>query len=257
MGMYVTELRRRNFADSMYRVIFPDAPDPRDQAAALYELLWKKIVDQELRPGDGVVEAAIADETGVSRTPVREALQRLVQDGLLEQRPRGVRVAMATPEATVDLYDYRAALETFAARRAALRLPPGEIQRSLDEGEVLSARLGAPGGRHDPQVAHDSMRQDLRLHHLLLRSAGNANILRAMAAIQARLSLFQVAGTRIPGRMEQTQQEHRAILQALLAQDAAGAGSAMAAHIEQVKAHILADVFGRQAAPTGERAVAC
>ena len=256
MSLRLRELRRLNFADSMYRIVFPAGAGSRDQAAPLYEFLWKKIVDQELRPGDGVVEAAIAAEAGVSRTPVREAIQRLVQDGLLEHRPRGVRVAMVTPEETIDLYDYRAALETFAARRATPRLPREEIRRLLRESDDLTTRLAAPGGRHDPQVAIDSMRQDLRLHQLLGNAAGNAKIIRALAAIQARLSLFQVAGTRIPGRMEQTQREHRAILQALLEQDADGAASAMAAHLEQVKTQILADVFDQPAAATREDALA-
>ena len=256
MSINLTELRRLNFADSMFRIIFPDAAEPANQTALLYEFLWKKIVDQELRSGDRVVDLAIAAEAGVSRTPVREAMQRLVQDGLLERLPRGVRVAVMTPAALIEIYDYRAALETFAARRAATRLSPEEIRRLLQDADVILHRLAVPGGEHDPLVTLDFMRQDLALHQILLRYGGNSYIARAMAALQARLSIFQVAGTRVPGRMMTSQREHNAILQAVRLRDADGAARAMGTHMEQVKRLVLAEYFGQESAEEDPERVA-
>lgn len=246
MTISLTELRRLNFADAMYEIVFPDVPEASNQTAAMYEYLWKKIVDQELRPGDRVVDLAIAEEAGVSRTPVREAIQRLVQDGLLERLPRGVRVAVPTPEDTIELYDFRIALETFAARRAAMSMPREEIRQLLSESNALALRLSEPSGQYDPRVAVDATRWDLRLHHLLLRYGGNNYVRRSMAAIQARLSLFQVAGTRVAGHLEMMQHHHRLILDALGSQDAAGAGRSLEDHLEFSKAKVLVNFFGQR-----------
>lgn len=251
MSISLTELRQLNFADAMYRIVFPNAQETPSQAASMYEFVWKKIVDQELRPGDRVVDLAIAEAAGVSRTPVREAIQRLVQDGLLERLQRGVRVAVPTPTDTVELYDYRIALETFAARRAALQLPQEEVERLLAENEALVCRLRAPSGRHDPQVALDATRWDLSLHHLLLQYGGNSLIRRAMAALQARLSLFQVAGTRIPGHLEEMQRQHRAIIDGLRLRDAVQTSDALEDHLELSKRSVLTNFFGKPGASPG------
>lgn len=254
MSIGLTELRQLRFADRMYDVLFPRAGRPRSETEGVYQFLWKQIVDQQLRPGDRVLDAAIAEQAGVSRTPVREAIQRLVQDGLLEALPRGVRVARMTAEAVEGLYDYRAALETFAARRAAPVLAVATVEGLLAEGEALHTRLQAPGGQHDPVVATDFLRYDLSLHHLLLDRGGNAYFARAFATIQARLSVFQVAGTRVPSRMTQSLDEHAGILQALLAHNAAAAAATMAAHIEAAKASVLANVVGAMSeAPRARR----
>ena len=242
MSIGLTELRQLRFADRMYDVLFPRAGHPRSETDGVYQFLWKQIVDQQLRPGDRVLDAAVAEQVGVSRTPVREAIQRLAQDGLLETLPRGVRVARMTAEAVEGLYDYRAALETFAARRAAPVLAVATVEGLLEEGEALRTRLLAPGGQHDPVVATDFLRYDLALHHLLLDRGGNAYFARAFAIIQARLSVFLVAGTRVPGRMPQSIDEHVRVLQALLAHDAAAAAEQMAAHITAARKFVLAHV---------------
>lgn len=244
MSIGLTELRRLKFADAMYEVLFPRSAAPRGQVESMYEYLWKQIVDQELRPGDRVVDAAIAEAAGVSRTPVREAIQRLIQDGLLEELPRGVRVARPAPEEVAHLYDYRIALETFAARQAALAVPPAEVERLLKEGRSLRARLRLPGAQHDPQVAVDFVRYDVGLHQWLIQAGGNPYLAQAMAAVRGRLVMFTVHGTRVPGWMEQRIGEHEAILHALLARDAASAAATIGQHIGRAKQRVLRAFFG-------------
>ena len=260
MTIGLTELSRLNFAEAMYEVLFPRAREPRGQTEAMYEFVWKKIVNQELRPGERVLDAAIASEAGVSRTPVREAIQRLVQDELLEDLPRGVRVARPTGENVAHLYDYRCALETFAARRAAGALPLEVVDRLLDEGERLRERLVAPGAQHDPGVAIAFIQYDMGLHQLVLHSGGNPYLSRALAAIHGRLSVFHVAGTRNPNRLLNGIAEHHTILDAMRRGDAAVAGTAMEAHVQRVKHAILSEYFGdsgggadRRSASTGQK----
>jgi len=244
VSINLSELRGLNFADAMYGVLFPGEREPCGQSEIAYEFLWKKIVDQQLRPGDRVIDAALASEAGMSRTPLREAIQRLVQDGLLEALPRGVRVASLTVNDTEHLYDYRTALETSSARQAATAIAQTDVRGLLAEGRSLQVRVRAPGGQHDPHVAIDFMRYDVALHQLLLHSVGNPYITRALATIHARFSVFQVAGARVPGRIERGIADHERILVALLARDGAVASDAMEAHIQRVKYRVLADFFG-------------
>lgn len=241
-------LQHFHFAEEIYTLLFPNAHQRTGQTEVAYAFLWKKIVDQQLRPGERVRDATIAAEAGVSRTPVREAIQRLVQDGLLDELPRGVRVTHLSADNVEHLYDYRTALEAYATRRAAEKIPYQDIERLLAAGEEIRERLLAPGGQYDPHVAVDRLRYDVTLHQLLLQHGGNPYITHARASIQVRLSIFQVATTRFPTRLVEAIDDHKEILDALARRDANAAGDAMETHIQRVKHRILADFFSRPAA---------
>ena len=251
MTIGLTELRRLNFADALYDTLFPARRGSRNQADLAYEVLWKKVVDQELRPGDRVIDAAIAEAAGVSRTPVREAIQRMVGDGLLEALPRGARVARLSPEDADQQYDYRTALEVFAAQRAAPLVPEAEVRRLLDAFAELRRRLEQPGAQHDPALALDIVHQDMRLHQLLLFHGGNSYIARALATIWARQTVYGIALTRTSGWTEQGIADHEAILRTLLTRDAHAAGQAMERHIQRVKDRVRSELFGQPAPASG------
>lgn len=247
MVLSLSPLETFQFADGMYTLLFPDANERTGQTELVYKFVWKKIVDQQLRPGERVRDSAIAAAAGVSRTPVREAIQRLVQDGLLEELPRGVRVTHLTAADVEHLYEYRTVLEVYATRRAAAKIPEHDIRHLRDAGEQIRERLLAPGGQYDPHVAIARLRYDITLHQLLLHHGGNPYIMRAKASIQARLSVFQVGTTRFPTRLVEAIDDHEEILDCLARRDADAAGNAMEAHIQRVKYRILADFFGMPA----------
>jgi DNA-binding GntR family transcriptional regulator len=85
----------------------------------VYRLLWKRILDRGLRPGDKLSDLHLSHELGVSRTPMREALRRLVSDGIVQaERNRGFFVASFSASDIAEIYDLRATLETMALRVA-------------------------------------------------------------------------------------------------------------------------------------------
>lgn len=239
-------LHRHGFAEVLYEIVWPAIQHPEAPAGETeraYAHIWKQIVDQQLRPGERVLDAAIAAQLGISRTPVRQAIQRLIQDGLLEPLARGVRVWQPAADQVAELYDYRTALEAFAVRRTAGELHVAPLGEQLHLIRDLRARFGAPDWRHDPQLAVDFARHDVGLHQLVMVGLGNRYVVRALAAIYGRMALFGIASGRIPGRMEQTLDEHEAIVAALLGQDPEQAAAAVERHIQRVKRSVLADFF--------------
>lgn len=92
---------------------------PQSVADQIYKLLRQKIMDQEIRGGDRLIETALAETYAISRTPIREALRRLEQDGLVERMPQGgLRVTSISAEEVKDVYGIRAVLSSYAAELA-------------------------------------------------------------------------------------------------------------------------------------------
>ena len=98
-------------------------------AAGVYEQLRQRIVSGDIPPGERLTEIALAEEFGISRTPVREALRRLEQDGLAERAARGMRVRERSPNEILEIYEVRILLEGAAARAAAIRRTPLDVAR--------------------------------------------------------------------------------------------------------------------------------
>ena len=138
-------------------------PLVRNASVAATELIREAILDGRLAPGERLKEVELARELGISRTPVREALLLLQTEGLVDAVPnRGAAVRAHGPEDLDDLYQLRALLEGYAARRAATRISAEAIQRlmaSCDRFEELQADDGSAGARpgehvlprHDPR----------------------------------------------------------------------------------------------------------
>ena len=103
----------------------------------VYEQLRQSIIEGRLLPGESLVEANLASTYGVSRTPIREALTRLQQDGLVHRGDRGLVVRESTPEEILDIYETRVILEAQAARLAAKRRTEFELARIMNEQWIL------------------------------------------------------------------------------------------------------------------------
>jgi DNA-binding GntR family transcriptional regulator len=120
----------------------------RDAATAQYETLRAMIIDGELRPGALLLETELTSRLGVSRTPIREALARLAQGGLIVRDVRGYRVRRRTPEEILEIYDVRIILESACAARAAHHATEYDLARLVHLTEQ-----GASCSDHGEQVA--------------------------------------------------------------------------------------------------------
>lgn len=196
--------------------------------------LWEQVRDQlredilagRLRPGTELSEVALARELGTSRGPLREALGRLASEGLITITPRrGAVVTQLTRQEFIDAYQVREALETFAVRLAVPRLSDVEIAhlRELCELMERAARDG------EVQVFFET---NTRFHEALVRASGNDKLHEVHRMLVGQMVPYRPRSLELRGNLQQSVAEHREILAAIEARDAAHAVALLAAHIE-------------------------
>lgn len=235
--------------DELRSLLAPASADPFPSVAdALYERLWKRIVNLEFAPGARLSEEALAKDLGVSRTPVREALLRLGQVGLVRvSNRRGVSVPTVTRSDVIDLYDLRTALEVFATRRAATLLTDDEIADHRNRQRLAHGRAES----RLPAAAEDFFHADLALHERLHQRGGNQRIARHLADVMGQLSLLSLRAAQAPASRLAAIAEHTQILDALTDRDPDRAAAAMGGHIQAVKARALNDLEAAMNASEG------
>ena len=202
-----------------------------------YEQIWKQLVFTQEQKEQRLSDVVLAEKLGVSRTPVRQALERLVQDGLVRSDPRrGFWVRTFTAQDIHEIYDLRGALEVLALRLAAPRLDPADLRTQLDMLYQVRAHL-------DQHPVSLFLQGDFRLHTLFIRTSGNSRLIHYLSTLRSQFSMFQVKDTRNFSRIEPALYDHEQILLALLKQNVEKAAELLAAHIVRSKEYVLADIF--------------
>lgn len=210
----------------------------------VYSRLRAQIISGRLRPGEKLSDLRLSAELHVSRTPVREALYRLAQEGVVRvSRGRGFAVARLNRRDVRELYEIRLGLELLAVRLGGPRLTPEALAAAQRAHEVVAGSIGA---RADG-VAAAFARADRDLHHALFLATQNRRLLAMREGLQAQLEVLGVYGLRLEPLMVLSVEHHAAILAALAARDWCVAETAMAHHIEVMQAHALAVFDGREA----------
>ncbi|MEU2611025.1 GntR family transcriptional regulator [Micromonospora sp. NPDC007271] len=194
----------------------------------LYRTLRDRIISGELRPGTRLSVPALAEEFQVSRSPVRDAVIRLVQDELArETMNRGAVVARIEADELVSLYEAREALEWAAARLAAERYTPALRRRLL--ALLTEHRQVAEAGDFARHIELDAA------FHSEIRQAAQSPVLaRMLDRVQGRV-LIAMRSTSLTGGMKQAVADHQAIFEALGSGDPEAAGEAARAHISRLK----------------------
>lgn len=200
-------------------------------ADQVYELLKDRILDRKLVPGQRLSVPAIAKELDLSRSPVREAVQRLVQERLATEQPhQGAVVATADLKSLVDLYQVRAALDGLSAE---LAVGARDTALATDLAAIQDDHRRA----YDRGSNSEVIRADTRFHARIMDAAANPELLRVLQPILHRMSLAMLAGDQSwPAR---ALDEHQAVIDAIADRDAAGAHAAMVAHVLRVREDLL------------------
>lgn len=199
--------------------------------------LRQRIVTGELAAGTHLNEIALSREFGVSRVPVREAIRSLETEGLVESKLyAGSRVSDLPAEDAADLFDIREELERATARKAARRAPaPGE--EADPEWAAARAEIDAILTEGDRALAEDRLELlagfNIRFHQAVAALAGSTVLTVLLRTIAGSIERLYVADAH--QRARRSWPEHHAIIAAIDAGDAEGAGSSMAGHVRRSK----------------------
>jgi DNA-binding GntR family transcriptional regulator len=200
----------------------------------LYDRLYDMAVSFELKPGERINEVDLARRLGASRTPLREALNRLASEGFLRfETGRGFFCRDFQPKEILELYQIREALESFAVRAACESATEAQLA-ALDE---FLDRTG-PDEQGRSSAALVALDEDF--HETLMSYTGNAEMLKLLRNINARVRF--VRWVRMEARRNRTQHEHRMILEAIRLRDPEWANRLMAEHIDRRLDEIAAAV---------------
>ena len=214
--------------------VFTARPDRRKMTDWVTEELRKAIVELRLRPGAPLREVALAEQLGVSKTPLREAFARLEQEGLVETTSfKGAVVTGYSERDLNEIYDLRALLEGAAARSAA-EGPTADTLAALRDVVARSRELRDAGDLEALAGLHEEF--DM----IVYAQVTNERIVALIENLRAHLTRIGKLTVGIPGRVEASVEEHAAIVDAIAAHDPGEAERLMRVHIGSVLSDQLA-----------------
>jgi len=189
-----------------------------------YALILDAIEAGDFRPGARLVESDLAERFGMSRTPVREALQRLETQSMLARDGRSLVVAALDHHQMAELYVVRAALEGLAARLAARHAAPEEVRVLSDMVAEDRALAGNPEAL---------ARANRRFHAQVHRASHNRYLIQQLDLVYRSMALLATTSLAQPGRGTQALIEHEAIVAAIATGDGDAAEAALRTHISR------------------------
>ena len=195
---------------------------PRQPHTDAYNLILEAIDVGVYKPGDRLVESELAERFGVSRTPIREALQRLETQSLLERDGRSLIVASLDHSQMAELYVVRRELEGLAARLAARHA-------AVEEIKVLRDMVAADAALVDDPVALS--RANRRFHEQIHLASHNRYLVQQLNLVHRTMALMATTSLAAHGRGEIAQSEHKGIVEAIAARDEDAADRALKEHI--------------------------
>lgn len=212
---------RRDIVDGVENTATPP-PARRAPRVSPYELIKQAILSGELASGRPLVETTLAAWCGVSRTPIREALRRLEQDGLVERSSHGMTVRARSPEQILDLYDIRVVLEATAGKFAADRRTDHDV-RSLRW--IIRRSDDVPAT--EPTAMVDANRQ---FHRAVWQATHNEPLIDLLMRLDLHLARYPETTLASDGRWDAARREHLELANAIESRNGSLAQQIAAAH---------------------------
>lgn len=200
----------------------------------IFETLRDAIVSGDLKPGERLMEVSLAEQMGVSRTPVREAIRKLEADGLVMMTPRkGTHVAELTVKDIMDVLEVRSAMDRLATSLAAKRIQPAQVKHL----EAIHKQYVAHVQKENIEGA---IRKDIEFHDAIYAATGNPRLVSTSAGLREHIYRFRVIYLKDIAKAADVEQEHAGILEALRANDVEKAAAWAEEHIK----HQMDDIIG-------------
>ncbi|MDD4600072.1 HTH-type transcriptional repressor RspR [bioreactor metagenome] len=210
------------------------------------ETLREAIISGVLSPGERLMEIQLAEELGVSRTPVREAIRKLELEGFVIMIPRrGTYVADLSIKDINEVFEVRTALDVLAAGLAAERITDDELEKM--ERLLVYIAEHIETGDMDKIVEADS-----QFHDILYQASRNDRLVQIINNLREQLTRFRTISMAYPGRLKNTLEEHSRLVEALAARDNTLAERLACEHMENSEQTLLLDFGVRHKASEDE-----
>ncbi|MBO4852532.1 MAG: GntR family transcriptional regulator [Schwartzia sp.] len=220
------------------------APIRLDSYQPLREVVCETLRDAVrrgvLQPGERLMEIQLAEELGVSRTPVREAIRKLEMEGYVIMMPRrGTYVADLSIRDVNEVFEIRTSLESLASGLAAERITEDELEKL----QRLLVEIGAHIKNGDMESI---VRTDTEFHDLLYQASRNKRLVGIISNLREQLTRFRTTSMSYPGRLKATLEEHRNIVEAIAQGDEKAARKAAEHHMEKSEQTLLESMKGKE-----------
>lgn len=204
------------------------------------ENIRQAIIDGTFSPGERLMEIQLADEMGVSRTPVREAIRKLELEGFVVMIPRrGTYVADISIKDINEIYEIRISLDVLAAGLAAERITDEELEK-------LNYYL-VEIGKYVPSMNIDKIVElDVAFHDVLYNASRNERLCSIIGNLREQLTGIRGRSMAFPGRMVETMDEHRALVDSIAARDVDRAQRAARVHLENAEHTLMRSLDRRK-----------
>lgn len=197
------------------------------------ESIRQAIISGQFPPGMRLMELQLAEEMGVSRTPVREAIRKMELEGLVVMIPRrGAYVADISIKDINEVYEVRTALDVLSAGLAAERIDKSEIQEMR---ELLAEEAALVEAKDYPRIIDN----DTAFHDVIYRASGNTRCMNIISNLREQITAIRGRSMPYPGRVEIMLKEHRAIFDAIAAGKVEKAQEAVRTHMENAEQTLL------------------
>lgn len=202
----------------------------------VYLILEEEILSGQLKKGDTLAEISLSKRLGVSRTPLRAALHRLAEEGLVEIMPnRGARVVGVGREELIDIYKIRMRLEGLASAEAAVKITDEDLKSLRDTVELAEFYIQKQDTEHLKEL-------DSEFHSIIYRASGNRLLYKTLSELHRNIHVYRKQSLAVPERLSRSIEEHREILSAIESGDAAEADRLTLLHIEAAMNNLLSVV---------------
>ena len=202
----------------------------------VYRILKSGIIDGTLKSGTKLLEVKIAEQMGISRTPIREALRELAAKGFVKMVPnQGIIVSSDSIEDIREVIQIRGVLEGLAARLAATLM----TKEQLDQLEILLRKMEIFARKNNPMDFGDV---DAEFHNIIVNSSGNHRLMQMRKNITEQAHRYRIKSLHVFGRLTRSTEEHQKMYDALKKKDSEKADKACQEHIENTLKNILSHV---------------
>lgn len=202
-------------------------------ANQVYESIRDNIINGAYKSGHALNEIEIAENYGVSRTPVREAFRRLEKDMIVVSKPgRGVFVIEPSIQDVIEIIQLRMSLEGMAARLATDNADENELAKLLSSFPEVEEYL-------KPDQYNQAYEAGIELHDFIVENCNNQRLKVLITNLQSQFAITTSLNASIRGRHQKAYREHLAIIKAMLSRDSDGAEEAMRNHMNSVLVSFL------------------